>query len=70
MEKETSIATEVFQLMKKDFRKIYLLLYVFIALFVLSLVDSVYQRCRLIKVIREYENMITHEICENVKEKG
>lgn len=67
---ENSIATEVFQLLKKDIKKIYLLLLIFIILFLLSLIDSVYQRCRLIKVIREYENTITHDICENVKEKG
>lgn len=67
---ENSIATEVIKLIKKDFKKIYLLLLIFIVLFLLSLIDSVYQRCRLIKVIREYENMITHDICENVKERG
>lgn len=67
---ENSIATEVIKLIKKDFKKIYLLLLIFIVLFLLSLIDSVYQRCRLIKVIREYENMITHDICENVKGKG
>lgn len=71
MEKETGIvATEVLHLMKRSLKRIYLLLLIFIILFLLSLIDSIYQRCRLIKVIREYENMVTNDICENVKEKG
>lgn len=71
MEKETGIvATEVLHLMKRSLKRIYLLLLIFIILFLLSLIDSIYQRCRLIKVIREYENMVTNDICENVKGKG
>lgn len=66
MEKETGIvATEVLHLMKNSLKRIYLLLILFIALFTLSIIDSIYQRCRLIEIIREYENMITEDICKH-----
>ena len=73
MEKETGIvATEVLHLMKKSLKRIYILLILFIALFSLSIIDSIYQRCRLIKVIREYETMITEDVCKHTtnSEKG
>ena len=66
MEKETGIvATEVLHLMKKSLKRMYALLIIFIVLFSLSIMDSIYQRCRLIREIQKYENMITSEICEN-----
>lgn len=66
MEKETGIvATEVLHLMKRSLKRIYGLLIIFIILFVISISDSIYQRCRLIRVIKEYEKMITGKICEN-----
>ena len=69
MEKETGIvATEVLHLMKNSLKRIYLLLIIFIALFTLSIIDSIYQRCRLIEIIRKYENMITENICEHSTE--
>ena len=66
MEKETGVvATEVLHLMKRSLKRIYGLLIIFIILFVVSITDSIYQRCRLIRVIKDYENMITGKICEN-----
>lgn len=66
MEKETGVvATEVLHLMKRSLKRIYVLLIIFIILFVISISDSIYQRCRLIRVIKDYENMITGKICEN-----
>lgn len=66
MEKETGIvATEVLHLMKRSLKRIYGLLIIFIILFVVSITDSIYQRCRLINVIRNYENVITGKICED-----
>ena len=73
MEKETGIvATEVLHVMKKSLKRIYILLILFIVLFSLSIIDSIYQRCRLIKVIREYETMITEDVCKQTinSEKG
>lgn len=68
MEKETGIvATEVLHLMKKSIKRMYLLLIIFIILFVVSISDSIYQRCRLIRVIKEYESSITDKICEKTK---
>ena len=65
MNEETGIiATEVLHLMKRSLKRIYVLLIIFIILFVISISDSIYQRCRLIKVIKDYENMITEKICE------
>lgn len=58
------IATPVLHLMKRSLKRIYGLLIIFIILFVISISDSIYQRCRLINVIKEYETMITEKICE------
>lgn len=59
-----SVATEVIHLMKRSLRRMYTLLIIFIILFGLSIADSVYQRCRLIKEIKHYENIITNQLCE------
>ena len=64
-EDTSSVATEVIHLMKRSLRRMYTLLIIFIILFGLSIADSIYQRCRLIRVIKEYENMITGKVCEN-----
>ena len=58
MEKETGIvATPVLHIMKKSVKRMYILLIVFIILFVISLVDSIYQRCRIIDVLEKYGNV-------------
>ena len=67
MEKEnTTIATEVLRLLKEEneksenksrqaIKRIYLLLIIVLALFVVSIVDSIYQRCRIIDLTRQYK---------------
>ena len=71
MEKETGIvATEVLHLMKRSLKRMYGLLIIFIILFVISMVDSIYQRCRLIKVIQSYEIIEETEVYEMETENG
>ena len=49
------VATSVLHLMKKSIKRLYVLLILFICLFVISIVDSIYQRCRIINILREFE---------------
>jgi hypothetical protein len=49
------VATSVLHLMKKSIRRMYGLLILFIILFVVSVVDSIYQRCRIIGILKEFE---------------
>ena len=49
------VATSVLHLMKKSIKRLYVLLILFIFLFVISIVDSIYQRCRIINILREFE---------------
>jgi hypothetical protein len=71
MEKEYgTVATEVLRLLKKEYNKaikrLYTLLLISIVLFVVSIVDSIYQRCRIIDLTEQYkivENTID-EACE------
>jgi uncharacterized membrane protein len=51
------VATPVLHLMKKSVRRMYILLVVFIILFIISLVDSIYQRCRIIDMLEKYDNV-------------
>ena len=78
MEKEnTTIATEVLRLLKEEneksenksrqaIKRIYLLLIIVLALFVVSIVDSIYQRCRIIDLTRQYKivEKTIDEACE------
>lgn len=69
MDKENGvIATEVLKLLKSEYSKhikgLYLLLIIVMFLFVASIVDSIYQRCRIIKVIEEYDKHCVQEIAE------
>jgi sensor domain CHASE-containing protein len=58
MEKEFGVvATPVLHLMKKSIKRTYILLVLFIALFVISIVDSIYQRCRIISILEELETV-------------
>lgn len=50
-----AIATAVLHLMKRSLRRMYGLLIIFIILFVISMADSIYQRCRIIDLIQQYE---------------
>ena len=49
------VATSVLHLMKKSIKRLYVLLILFICLFVVSIIDSIYQRCRIINILREFE---------------
>ena len=50
-----ALATAVLHLMKRSLKRMYGLLIIFIILFVISMVDSIYQRCRIIDLIEQYE---------------
>ena len=50
-----AVAMPVLHLMKKSIRRMYGLLILFIILFVVSIVDSIYQRCRIINILKEFE---------------
>ena len=49
------VATPVLHLMKKSIKRMYTLLIIFIILFVLSIIDSIYQRCRIIDILEQIE---------------
>ncbi len=56
MDKEFGmVATPVLQLMKKSIKRMYILLILFIILFIVSVADSIYQRCRIITILKEFE---------------
>lgn len=54
-EKYGVVATPVLHLMKKSIRRMYALLIIFIILFVISIADSIYQRCRIIDILESVE---------------
>ena len=54
-ENNETIATLVLQLMKKSVKRTYALLIIFIILFVISIFDSIYQRCRIIDILESIE---------------
>lgn len=52
---EDSLAVGVIKLVKKSLIRVYSLLIIFIILFVFSIIDSIYQRCRIIDILEEFE---------------
>lgn len=67
MEKEYgTVATEVLKLMKKEYnnaiKRLYILLIISIVLFIVSVVDSIYQRCRIIDILEQFE--VVEEVTE------
>lgn len=54
-EKYGVVATPVLHLMKKSIKRMYVLLIIFITLFVISVIDSIYQRCRIIGILESIE---------------
>ena len=54
-EKYGIVATPVLHLMKKSIKRMYVLLIIFITLFVISVIDSIYQRCRIIGILESIE---------------
>lgn len=63
-----TIATEVLQLLKKEYNKaikrIYGVLIIVMIMFAISIIDSIYQRCRIINIIEEYEQECIQEMAE------
>lgn len=61
MENNTTVATEVLRLLKSEYTKsikrLYILLIISIILFVGSIIDSIYQRCRIIDIMESYETV-------------
>ena len=49
------IATPVLHLLKKSVRRMFILLIIFIVLLVFSVIDSIYQRCRIINILEDIE---------------
>lgn len=68
-QENVTIATEVLKLLKNEYKKeinrLYGIIIIVIVLFVISISDSIYQRCRIIKVIEEYDRHCVQEIAEN-----
>ena len=54
-EKYGVVATPVLHLMKKSIKRMFILLIFFITLFVISIADSIYQRCRIIDILESVE---------------
>ena len=52
---DDSLAVDVIKMVKKSLVRVYVLLILFIILFVFSIIDSIYQRCRVIDLLEEFE---------------
>lgn len=63
-----ALATAVLHLMKRSLKRMYGLLIIFIFLFAISIVDSIYQRCRIIDLIQQYEMVEETEIYDVVQD--
>ena len=49
------IATPVLHLLKKSVKRMFILLIILIVLLVFSVIDSIYQRCRIINILEDIE---------------
>ena len=61
-EKYGVVATPVLHLMKKSIRRMFVLLIIFVVLLVFSVIDSIYQRCRIIRLLESFE--VVEEVTE------
>ena len=61
-EKYGIVATPVLHLMKKSIRRMFVLLIIFVVLLVFSVIDSIYQRCRIISLLESFE--VVEEVTE------
>lgn len=52
---DDSLAVGVIKMVKKSLVRVYVLLILFIILFVFSIIDSIYQRCRIIDLLEDFE---------------
>lgn len=69
-ENKEYLATNVLHLMKRSLKRMYGLLIIFIILFAISMVDSIYQRCRIIDLLEQYEVVEETEYYEMETENG
>lgn len=53
--KDNPIATEIIKILKKELKRMYVVILIFIVLLTLSVVDSIWQRREIIKILNEYE---------------
>lgn len=71
MENNVTVATEVLRLLKKEYnktiKKLYSLLLITILLFIISIIDSIYQRCRIIDIVQNHN---TECLSNEVDNKG
>lgn len=67
-EQNQAIATQVLHLMKKSLKRMYGLLIIFITSFVFSIIDSIYQRCRIINLLEQYEVVEETEIYDVIQD--
>lgn len=56
------IATNVLHLMKRSIKRMFVLLIIFIILLIFSVIDSIYQRCRIIDILEQIE--VVEEVTE------
>ena len=61
-EKYGIVATPFLHLMKKSIRRMFILLIIFVVLLVFSVIDSIYQRCRIIRLLESFE--VVEEVTE------
>ena len=59
---DDSLAVGVIKMVKKSLVRVYALLILFIILFVFSIIDSIYQRCRIIDLLKSFE--VVEEVTE------
>lgn len=55
LEKENPIATEIIKILKRELKRMYVVILVFIILLVASVIDSIWQRHEIIKILNDYE---------------
>ena len=53
--KENPIATEIIKILKRELKRMYVVILVFIILLVASVIDSIWQRHEIIKILNDYE---------------
>ena len=54
---DDSLAVAVIRLVKKSLIRVYVLLIIFIALFIFSIIDSIYQRYRIVDLLEDIETV-------------
>ena len=62
------IATNVLHLMKRSIKRMFILLIIFVVLLVVSVVDSIYQRCRIIDILEDIEVVVEVETYDVIQD--